>query len=400
MRLISYLKGYVSLLAEGKSVERFINMAVSRGIRFWDVKYLDRGRVLLRVHLGAVGALRHIARHTGNRFTVRQKVGLPFFIWQARRRKALYGGALFFLTAVYLFFSFVWVVEVSGTKKTDPAAILRTAAECGLKTGAPRWRVNGKEIEQALLERFPTIAWVGVEIQGSKASVTIVEKKMPSEISKGPAHIVARKVGLIKELLVLEGQPVVKEGDTVLPGQILISGEIVPGGEGEAGVVPGLPRYTRAKGIVRARVWYEGYGEAPLKETGERPGRTVRARVLKWGSREFTVHGPKRPPFARYKVRLTVKRPLQWRNFGAPVELIKKEYVELVRFEKNRTRAQARKVAEEEARRALASSLPDQYQLLREKVEEVRTARPEDIVRVRLKAEVLEDIGTIREFNP
>lgn len=400
MRLSSYLKGYVSLLVEGKSIERFINMAVSRGIRFWDVKYLGGDRIILRVRLGAVGALRHIARRTGNRFTVRRKAGLPFLMWRARRRKALCGGGLFFLAAVYLFFSYIWVVEVSGTKKTEPAAILRASAECGLKPGTPRWRVKEKEIEQSLLERFPTIAWVGVEIRGSKASVTVVEKTMPGKVAGGPAHIVAVKAGLVKELLVLAGQPAVKEGDTVLPGQLLISGEIVPGAEGETDAVPEPPRYVRAQGIVRARVWYEGYGETALKETGERRGRTVRTSVLKVGGREFTLCGPEQPPFTRCKVRRTVKKPLQWRSFGAPVELIHIEYIELVRFEINRTRSQARKVAEEKARCALSSSLPEQYRLLREKVEEVRTARPENIIRVRLKVEVLEDIGTIREFKP
>lgn len=403
MRLFSYLKGYVSLLVEGKSIERFINMAISRGIGFWDVKYLGRDRILLRVRLGAVGALRHIARRTGNRFTVQQKAGLPFLIWRARRRKALCGGALFFLAAVYLFFSFVWVVEVTGAKKTDPAVILKAAAECGLKSGAPRWRLNEKEVERSILERFPTIAWVGVEIKGSKASVTVVEKKMPGRFPYSPAHIVARKAGLIEELLVLDGQPVVKEGDTVLPGQLLISGKIVPETEeerGETEVVPGLPRYTRAKGIVRARVWYEGYGEAPLKETSERRGRTVRTVVLKLGGREFIVHGPKQAPFARYKVRVTAKRPVQWRNLEAPVEFINKEYVELVRFEVKHTRAQARKIAEKEAWRALSSSLPEGCRLLQEKVEEVCTARPGNIVRVRIQVEALEDIGVIREFKP
>ncbi|HIE12797.1 MAG TPA: hypothetical protein EYP63_05145 [Desulfotomaculum sp.] len=96
LRLLSYFKGYVSLLVEGRSIERFINMAVSRGIRFWDVRHLGGERILLRVRLGAVGALRHIARRTGSRFTVQQKAGLPFVIWRARQRKALYGGALFF----------------------------------------------------------------------------------------------------------------------------------------------------------------------------------------------------------------------------------------------------------------------------------------------------------------
>ncbi|HIE12798.1 MAG TPA: sporulation protein YqfD [Desulfotomaculum sp.] len=315
---------------------------------------------------------------------------------------ALWRGA-FFLAALYLFFSFVWVVEVTGAKKTPAAAILKAAAECGLKAGTPRWRINEKEVERSVLERFLAIAWVGVEIKGSRASVTVVEKKLPGRFPGSPAHIVARKAGLIKELLVLDGQPAVEEGDTVLPGQLLISGKIVPATDeerGGTGVAPGLPRYTRARGIVRARVWYEGYGEAPLKESGERRGRTVRTVVLKLGGREFTVYGPKRSPFARCKVRVTAKRPLQWRNFDAPVEFINKEYIELVRFEIKHTRAQARKIAEKEARRVLSSSLPEDCRLLREKVEEVRTARPESVVRVRIEAEVLEDIGVIQEFRP
>lgn len=104
-------------------------------------------------------------------------------------------------------------------------------------------------MEHHLKERFPAIAWVGVEVKGAKATVRVAEKKLPVPGYTNPAHVVARKAGLIRELLVLEGQPLVREGDTVLPGQVLISGEVVPGDEGESGIARGRPRYTRARGM-------------------------------------------------------------------------------------------------------------------------------------------------------
>lgn len=397
MRLLRYLRGYVTLLVEGKSLERFINMAVSRGIKLWDVTSLGSNRMLLRVRVGAVGALRHIARRTDSRFSIKEKRGLFFWLWRVRRRKALCGGALFFLAALYIFFSFIWAVEVSGTRKIDPAAVRRAATAAGLKPGVARWRVNEKDVEQHLKEQFPTIAWVGVEVKGGKATVRIAEKRLPAPVPSSPAHIVARKAGLIKELLVLEGQPLVKEGDTVLAGQVLISGEMVPG-EGESGIVPGRPRYTRAKGIVRARVWYEGYGEALLVERGERVGRRITVRMMRIAGREFKIQGPRKIPYARYRVRVTVKRPLKWRNFGAPVELINKEFTELVPYEIRRSKTQARRLAEKRAWDALRPSLTAEGRILSKKYAVVASGRRE-AVRVRLKVEVLEDIGQLQEFK-
>ncbi|MEW6182889.1 MAG: sporulation protein YqfD [Bacillota bacterium] len=400
MRFISYLRGYVSLVVEGRALERFINMAVSRGIKFWDVARLDKERLILRVRLGAVGSLRHIARRTACSFKVTEKMGLPFMIWSMRKRKALYGGALFFFAVLYFLSSFVWSVEVHGAKRTDPAVVRRVAAEAGLKTGTLRYRVRETEVEQLIMEKLPDIAWVGVDVQGSKARVTIAEKKLPVRFPTTPAHVVARKTGLVKELLVLEGQPLVSEGDTVIAGQVLISGVVVPEEVGESGTVPGPPVYVRAKGLVRARVWYQGYGEAALLEKGSRDGKVARTLFIKTGEREIRLVGPRQPPFRSFKVRKTSKRPMQWRNFGVPVELIIKEYVELVPYETRRSRAQARELAEKRARSAVSSSLPGQRLILRQNVEEIRTAQPEGLVRVRLKAEVLEEIGVVKDFNP
>jgi similar to stage IV sporulation protein len=388
------------LIVEGRALERFLNMAVSRRVKFWDVSYLSKDRIILKVRLGAVGSLRHIARRTACRFRVRERTGLPFLMWRVRRRKALYGGALLFFVNVCFLSSFVWTVEVNGTIHTDPAAIRETASVAGLRIGTPRWRVRERDIEQAIREQFPGLAWVGVDVKGSKAQIKVVEKKLPDAVSDSPAHVVAGKAGLVKELLVLSGQPVVREGDTVSPGQILISGEIVPGGEGESGVVPGSPRYTRARGIVRARVWYQGYGEAPLLERGERTGKTTRSVTVVIGNHRLRIIGPSHSPYPCFRTTMEVKTPVQWRSFRAPVEIITTGYTELIPFEIRRSQSEARRLAEKQARDLVRSLRPEQGLVVREDVEEIRTGRPEGIVRVRLRVELLEDIGVVKQFKP
>jgi len=253
-------------------------------------------------------------------------------------------------------------------------------------------------VEHHLKERFPAIAWVGVEVKGAKATVRVAEKKLPVPGYTNPAHVVARKAGLIRELLVLEGQPLVREGDTVLPGQVLISGEVVPGDEGESGIARGRPRYTRAKGIVRARVWYESYGEAFLVERGARSGRSATARIIRIGKREFCVLGPQKAPYARYQVKVTVKRPLKWRSSEAPVELINKEFTEIIPFEFRRTRDKARQLATKRAWDALHPAVAVGGRILSKSCREVSSSQP-DAVRVRLRVEVLEDIGRVQEFK-
>ncbi|RDV84354.1 sporulation protein YqfD [Ammonifex thiophilus] len=397
LRFFRYLRGYVLLKLEGKKIERFLNMALTRGIKFWDVRYLGKDRVLLRVRWGAVRALRHISRATSTRLTVQEKIGLPFLVSRLKRRRAFLGGALFFLALVYCLSLFVWRVEVTGAQKLSPGEVLKVAAQAGLKPGVLRRQVNGKEVERVLKEQLPQLAWVGVEVRGTQATIKVVEKKLP-EPAAGPAHIVARKAGLIKELLVLEGTPKVKEGDTVLPGQVLIAGEemTVPQGEGEPS-----PVYVRAKGIVKARVWYQGYGEARLEEKGERPtGRKAQSICLEVGGRRWRLYGSDASPFSCYRVEETRYNLSLGRNFSLPVAVEKKVYYEWELYKLRRTPQEARRLAEERARAYLRACLPEGARLVGEQVEEVKGPKEEGLVRVSIRWEVEEDIGQIKEFTP
>ncbi|MCG9967047.1 sporulation protein YqfD [Pelotomaculum terephthalicicum JT] len=410
-KLMSYFIGYVVIIVTGKAPERFINMAASRGIYLWDISRTGENAFLLKVRLHAVKPLRHIARRTGCRYSIESRKGLPFSIVRIRRRKALALGFVFFLGTLYFLSSFVWFIEVRGNERLTAAEVLGAAADSGLSRGKPKWKIEPEQVEARILERLPLVAWTGVYIKGTKVTIEVAERIVPEEEDRRPSHIVAAKAGMIKEVLVLNGNPLIKEGDTVAPGQVLISGEIPPllddsakQGEGNKKEEPKAIRpayYVHARGIVRARVWYEGYGEAQVIETGYRfTGRSKKRVSLKYNSQEKILLDSENIPFEHYEVVTSVKKLPQWRNLDPPVELVTVKYLELAAYCDERSREDTCKAAEEAALEAVMKQLPRDAIVQGRWLEDVSAGRDENVVRVKAVLETVEDIGKEKLFKP
>lgn len=409
-KLKSYLVGYVVILVTGEMPEKFVNMAAGRGIYLWDITRIGDGAVIMKVSLSAVKPLRHIARRTGCRFHIRGRRGFPFYLARLRRRKSLVLGVVFFTGVLYFLSCFVWFIDVKGNERLSPAEVLVAAGEAGLRRGVPKWKVDTGRVEAELLERLPLMSWTGVYIKGARVTIEVAERVVPGEEDRRPAHIVAAKAGLIKEVLVLNGHPAVKEGDTVVPGQVLISGEIPPpeeepkpGEKKEPGETPKVvrpSRYVHAKGIVRARVWYEGVGESEITETGQRlTGRSESRFSMKFDGKEIILSGNQNIPFEKYEVETFVKRLPEWRNLNVPVELVTVKYFELADYREERGREGALKLARERALGLATNQLPEGAGVSERWMEELIAGHSGNLVRVKAVIETVEDIGTIRIFD-
>lgn len=410
-KLAAYLSGYVVLLVTGEAPEKFVNMAASRGIYLWEVTRIGEGAILMKVRVSSVKPLRHIARRTGCRFKIRARRGVPFMVTSLRRRKSMALGLALFLTGLYLLSSMVWFIDIKGNQRLAEAEILGAAAEAGLKKGVMKWQVNTAAVEARIEEKLPLVSWTGVYIKGTRVTIEVAERIVPAEEDRRPAHIVAGKAGLIKEVLILTGHPAVKEGDTVVPGQVLISGAIPPPEEpnkpGEEKKPEKGPkiikplRYVQARGIVRARVWYEGYGEAEITETGRRlTGRSETRLSMKFSGKEIILAGSQKIPYKLYESETFVKRAPQWRNINIPVELVTVKYLEMQEYREDRGRGGARRAAEEKALEAINRQLPKDARIQERRLEEVVTGQPENLVRVKAVVETIEDIGVERHFKP
>jgi len=407
-RILSFLGGYVTIALPDDCLEKFINMATSRGIFLWGISGVGADRVILKVRLSGVRPLRNVARMTRCRFEIVEKAGLPFTIVRLRRRKALLIGALFFVAALYLSSSFVWFINVSGTKSISEQEVKAIARQSGLYPGAFRPAIDGGKIEKIIINRLPQVSWVGVYFDGTRVEIKIVEKVLPPNNNlNAKIDIVATKDGLVKQILVLRGQPLVQEGDTVKTGQVLIDSAIPPPQQEEAElenqeegarepqVDEQAVKYVHARGIVKASVWYEGYKEVPLVEKGENyTGHEITKLCIKIGAKEIILMGPRDVPFAEYDTRADCKKIPAWRNFSIPVEFIKVKYLEKVDYTKTYSKAEALRRAGESAVAEIEKDIPSGARVMNKHFEEVKLAETENMVRVKALIETIEEIGT------
>ena len=401
----AFFKNYVVIEVEGNNREEFLNAALHQGLIFWDIIQGPGPKFRAKIPVASFARLRPVARKTRCHVRLLDKRG-PIFWWQrVRTRKTFLAGAIFFLLALLFLSNFVWAVDVlprGELKKVDPNLLKAIAAEVGLRAGAWKGNLDVRALEHEILIRVPELAWVGVSFQGTRACIEVVEKLFPSPEEGGstPAHIVAAKNGIISEILVLAGQPRVKAGDTVRQGDILISGLILPlqqekppGQEGQP-EPPILPRLVRARGIVRARVWYEAEGQFPREEIKETlTGQHSTSLILRAPDREYVLKGSPEPPYTSFRREDKVIRLPAWRSFTFPVELIIVTYFETSVERRWLSREEAINRAKEEALLALRQGLPDRAKVLGERITGI-TEEP-GLVRVKVLLEVEEDIGQI-----
>jgi len=331
-RIVAYIIGYLVLRVEGQNPERLVNLAIQDGVPVWRI---EAGRHLLRmcVPVGHFKGLRHLARRARVMVHVEERRGLPFAVRRLLRRQGLVVGGLLFLAGLYALSSCIWTIEVTGLETLPPDVVLRGAADLGLRPGVLKRSIDPRRIENGLILNVRELSWAGLEIHGTRAVLEVVEKALPpAEIpATTPAHVVAAKGGLVTEVIALRGVALVRRGQTVSPGQILISGIIGLSAEEQLGLVEprklpgGLPPRTalvHALGVVRARVWYRGHGEATLEQQLRvRTGRTATRILIKIGGQEIIVKGQGDVPFAEYDQETVRRSLLIWRNINIPVEV-------------------------------------------------------------------------------
>ncbi|HHW10074.1 MAG TPA: sporulation protein YqfD [Firmicutes bacterium] len=301
--------GYVIIKVKGRRLERFINAAAHAGVVLRHVERLTADMLVTRVSAAGFRRLRRLAGRQEWRMTILKRVGLPFFLHKLARRKALIAGGLLALAIIYVLSSMVWFVEVKGALTVPGERLLAVAAQHGLYPGAWKRAFSSGEVERELLLTFDNLSWAYVETRGTLAVIHVAEKVFPDPELTLPGDIVALYDGMIVEIFVLRGIPVVAKGDTVRAGEVLISGLLPPQHPLHAEkIAKGEPPYLRAEGVVRALVWHEGRAEAALTERSEEPtGRRHRQIRLTVGSRDFFLGGT--PEFTDYKQKVKRWQP-------------------------------------------------------------------------------------------
>ncbi|MCL2202351.1 MAG: sporulation protein YqfD [Defluviitaleaceae bacterium] len=346
LRLWQFLKGYVRVAVTGFSVERFLNMAAYRGIYLWHVIRTEAG-VEMNVSIKGFKMLRGCSHKTKCRTRIKEKRGLPFIIHRYRKRKLLLGGLLFFVLAMYALSSFIWRVDIVGTETLEHDEIREFLSEHGLGVGSFKHFIDKHTLTRELLAHFAEIGFANIHTRGTRTTVLLAEAIPPQHLidRATPTHVIASRDGLITNITAGAGAPMVRAGDIVQTGEMLVSGMLqIRADTADAEII-----YVHAYAEVWARRYYPIEFTVPLHYVQRVfTGRTTHRhgiQLLFAGNRELYfprggVH------FTDYDRITTQHQPGAEGDYPLPFVWLTTRYSEFIPQQRTRTMAQAYEIAD------------------------------------------------------
>ena len=203
--------------------EKIINLCAKNRIAVWNVHY-GNNKIRLFITVKDFKRLPKILKRSGLRLHILNKTGFPFFINRYKRRFGIFAGIVIFFAVLQFMSGFIWIIEVEGNKTVTDSEILAICEEIGIKIGVKRNSIDTKNTPQDLLLKTDKLSWGSFNIEGCKLTVNVTEIVPKTEDNTVATNLKAAKDGIIEKIDVTSGNPVVKVGDIVKKGDLLVSG--------------------------------------------------------------------------------------------------------------------------------------------------------------------------------
>lgn len=228
LTLYRFVRGYLVLRLWGRNCARFLNLCAGRGITTWALSVEENGEMHICVFLSDFYKLRPLLRKTRVRLRIVKRAGLPFWVHRYKKR-VVFAGTLLAMPLCLLFLSTrIWRIEVIGNSSLGEDTILEYLEEKGISYGTGREAIDNDGLELSLRQDFEPVIWASVYEKGTRLVVRIQEKLAAEKetlVAKDPCtDLVADKDAVIYSIITRSGKPLVKAGDTVKSGDILVSG--------------------------------------------------------------------------------------------------------------------------------------------------------------------------------
>ena len=382
-KILEYVSGYVNIVIEGYYIEQFINICNNKQIDLWNIKKENSIKVYASVCITDFKKLKQICKKTKCKIKIQSKKGLPFVIKKYKKRKFFFIFLLLIILTIIILSNFIWNIEIESDADISKEEILELAQSEGLEIGKRKGAIDTKAVINKIRLERDDISWVGIEIDGTNAIIKLVKADEKPEIINDDEYcnIVADKNAMILKVSAQNGTPLVKEGDIVTNGDVIVAGWMEGKYTGK--------QYVHAQAEIQAKVWYTTTEKVYLQETKKvETGEAKSSYSVKINN--FQINLPKSlPKFQKYDTIEENKKLKLFSNFYLPFELVKYTYKEYKEEQVVHSIEEAKQIGIDRAKESLQEKI-DGKEILDKQVK-VRTEK--DYIEVEVTYEVKENIG-------
>jgi len=196
-------------------------------IYLWNIKREDE-TCMCEVYAADFKRLVPFLKKTGTRARVVRKSGIPFYFPFIKKRIIFFAGVVGCLAMLHLMTGYVWAVEYVGNLQISDDEMTDFLEEENIHYGIRKDSINCEEEEKRLRKRFENVTWTSIYFEGTKLYVEVKEneKAEPVEIRVRGTNIIADETGVITSIITRNGVPMVKAGDSVEKGDVLVAGNV------------------------------------------------------------------------------------------------------------------------------------------------------------------------------
>lgn len=390
--LLHFLRGSLRLWISGAEPEQVLNRCAAARVPFWAVERREAFVLALTIPLRALPDLERIAARCQCEITEERRRGLPVFLRRFRKRYALLAGVVLSLLLLLPLSRVVLVIDVVGNEQVTSEEILSELRQRGVYPGVYGPSIKQRQLSHEILLGMKELSFFSLNLHGTRAEVIVREKKpkpaIESEVE--PANIIAARTGIVTDVDLFAGMAICEIGETVLEGDLLISG-LVDIEEPEDSPVDMGQALHRAKGAIYARTWHTICAKIPMEAdikvyTGSQKTRFA----LNLMGKRMKFYGNGGISFEKYD-KINITKTWQWQDGSIlPLSLER----ETIREYETQPAALQLDAAEEQLKTALHTTLEGRIgtegKILRE---DYVTRRVDGFLEVTLLAECEEQIG-------
>ncbi len=229
--LFRFIKGYLEIALTGRKAGRFFNLCTRNDMKLWNVAKVGEDRYRFCVMLKDYRRVRPICHKTHVRLKIQKRRGLPFWIWKYRRRFIFPAAILAVLAVLWSLSGYIWKIDIQGNSYLSDDVLVKYLQSRDWGYGCKKSGIDCSQIELALRTDFSEIIWASSYMRGTLLVVEVQENIASDEPDKTAqaknacVSIAADKDAVIASIVTRNGTPMVKAGDAVVSGDVLVLGQ-------------------------------------------------------------------------------------------------------------------------------------------------------------------------------
>lgn len=341
--IIMRLKTSVKISVVGENIERFLNICSHHDIKLYDI-YKDENVYYASIDPACFFSLKTIAKKADVKIKIISKNGIFFRYLQLKKEYFFILFPIICILILWISSHFLWNVQLNGNISITQDMLRDYLHQNGIYYGMPLKKIPINELKSNIRNEYPQVNWVSVYLEGTTLQIAMKEndnKIYTSDNNEIQENIIAPVSGIVDSILTRKGTALVKPGDEVKEGDILILGSIdIPSEDGSTQNTVSC----KADGDISIICNYTINESIPLKyTTKEYTQRKSKRLEIQINNKSYILPSSK-VSYLNYDILSEAKEISIFSIFSLPIRIHSKTYYEYNNIENKYTSEQSHQI--------------------------------------------------------